>query len=84
MVRLWIREDGEQPKALPGDVTAGPGPGAVVDVQARSSREAREVYARATAADVSEETDPQGWLAQRAARKRITTVRTLARMRGDA
>lgn len=73
-VRLWVREDNEEPKAIPGDGTLPPGPGLVVDVEARSAREARHVYALASAAPVDELEDADGWNAQRKAQRRIKPV----------
>lgn len=40
VVHLWVREDGEEPKALGAGVIP-PGPGKVVAVRARSAGEAR-------------------------------------------
>lgn len=79
IVRLWVREDGEQPKAqekAPGAVTTPAGPGLVVDVEARGADDARALLGRAAAEDADEQKEPQRWLEQRAARRR---VRPLAR-----
>ena len=81
-VRLWIREDGEQPKCIPGDGTMPPGPGVLVDVMARSAREARAVLERAEAPDIDEEKDGQAWQEQRAARRRVKRVARLALVDG--
>ena len=77
--RLWVREDGEQPKAIPGDGSLPPGPGLVVDVAARSSEEARQVYGLAAAEDVNEAKDADGWNEQRKARRRVSTPIRVAR-----
>lgn len=64
MIRLWIREDGEQPKAIgrhPG-AAPPPGPGKVVDVDAKTSDDARRVYATTLQDEPSEEQDPEGWI----------------------
>lgn len=60
-IRLWIREDGERPKALAADATRPPGPGRIVDVDARSADEARRIYAVTLQPEPSEEQDPVGW-----------------------
>lgn len=73
-VRLWIREDGEQPKAIARDATKGPGPGRVVDVVARGTDEARTVYATTLQAEPKEETDPQGWLEWRRCKRLVSEV----------
>lgn len=74
MIRLWIRQDGEQPKALARDAVKAPGPGRIVDVQARSADEARRLYALAQLVEPVETEDPDGWLAWRAARRAVTEV----------
>lgn len=74
VVRLWIREDGEEPKAVAGDATKAPGPGRLVDVEASSAKAARAIYARAQLAEPSEELDPEGWIAWRAARRAVMEV----------
>ena len=77
-VRLWVREDGEEPKAIPGDGSLPPGPGLVVDVEARSSREARQLLSLATGPEVLEVKDPSGWLEQRQARRLVKPVAAYA------
>lgn len=74
MIRLWIRQDGEQPKALPRDAAKGPGPGAVMDVEARSADEARALYALSVRPEPSEADDPQGWLEWRRAKRSVREV----------
>ena len=74
MVRLWIRADGGEPKAIGQDLAAGPGPGEVVDVSARSAREARSLYATACQAEPDELKDPEGWLAWRKACRAVRKV----------
>lgn len=86
MVRLWVREDGEQPKAqekAPAAITNPPGPGLVVDVQARNADEARELLGRAAAPDVDEQQNPQGWLEQRAARRRVRPMARFVEVEED-
>lgn len=73
-IRLWIRLDGAAPKAIRSDATAGPGPGAVVDVRALSSNEARIVYATSLLPEPDQDKDPQGWLAWTQARRRVSPV----------
>lgn len=71
-VRLWIRQDGEQPKAVACDATKAPGPGVLVDVVgAKSADAARAVYALAQRPEPSEADDPQGWTEWRAARRAV-------------
>lgn len=76
-VRLWIRRDlrpdgsPEPPKALPLDQAQGPGPGCVVDVDARTANEARRLLALASSQEPSEAKDPDGWTAWRAARRAV-------------
>ena len=74
MVRLWIREDGEQPKAIGLGATAGRGPGRVVDVDARSVVEARAIFCVSLQAEPIEETDPLGWLDWRRAQRLVHEV----------
>lgn len=74
MVRLWIRQDGEQPKALALVATKGPGPGRVVDVAARSADEARLICAAAQQDEPKEEDDPQGWLEWRRCKRLVSEV----------
>ncbi len=71
MIRLWIREDGEQPKAIARDATAAPGPGLIVDVDARNSDEARRIYATTLQTEPLEEQDPQGWIEWRRCRRLV-------------
>jgi hypothetical protein len=71
-VYLWLRQDGESPKAIQAGAKP-PGPGKVVAVEANSSEEARRVYALASR-EVSEEGDPEGWFESRQARKRVREV----------
>lgn len=70
LVTLWIREDGQQPKAIEPEATP-PGPGIVVRVQARSVADARETFRIAEMSEPQEDQDPQGWLAWRAAKRRV-------------
>lgn len=75
MIRLWIREDGEQPKAIgrhPG--AKPPGPGKVVDVDTKTSDEARRVYATTLQAEPPEEQDPEGWLEWRKCKRLVSEV----------
>jgi hypothetical protein len=72
-VYLWVRQDGEQPKAIQAGATP-PGPGKVVAVEASSSREARELYALSVRA-VNEEQDPDGWFETRKAQRRVREVK---------
>lgn len=76
MIRLWIREDGEQPKAIGRHLGAAPppGPGKVVDVDARTADEARAVYATTLQAEPSEEQDPKGWTDWRKAKRLVAPV----------
>ncbi len=73
-VRLWIREDGEKPKAVARDATKAPGPGRLVDVAAREPGEARRLYELAQAQEPDEQKDGERWLAWRAARRAVTEV----------
>jgi len=73
IVRLWIRE-GAPPKAVARDATRPPGPGRLVDVEARSAEAARATYALSQAPEPSEEQDPHGWLAWRAAQRAVREV----------
>ncbi len=83
-VRLWIRRDlrpdgsPEPPKALALDQTQGPGPGRVVDVDARTANEARRLLALASTDEPSEELDPDSWTAWRAARRAVREVTPVA------
>ena len=74
-VRLWIRQDGEQPKALALDATKGPGPGRLVDVLGTTnSDEARRLLSIASSSEPDEHKDGQGWLAWRAARRVVVAI----------
>lgn len=73
-VRLWIRLDGEAPKAVARDATKAPGPGRLVDVSAPSPDEARRVYELAQADEPDEKKDGTRWLAWRAARRAVVEV----------
>lgn len=74
MIRLWIRQDGEQPKAVARDATRAPGPGRLVDVEARTPDEARRVYELSAAEEPDEQKDGERWLAWRAARRAVKGV----------
>lgn len=74
MVRLWIREDGERPKAIARDATSGPGPGAVVEVRADSADDARLIYATSRGKEPDELGDPQGWLEWRRCKRLVTEI----------
>ncbi len=71
-VRLWIRQDGEQPKAVAIDATKAPGPGRLVDVEAKNPDEARRVFALSRAPEPDEQQDGERWLAWRSARRLVT------------
>lgn len=73
-VRLWIREDGEQPKAIARDAKKGPGPGRVVDVDARSANEARATLALFGAPEPNKKLDRAGWNDWDEARDRVKEV----------
>ena len=73
-IRLWVRQDGQQPKALARDATAAPGPGRIVDVHAASADAARDTYATATGPVPDEDKTPQAWLEHRQALKRVQEV----------
>jgi hypothetical protein len=73
-VRLWVRTDGEEPKAVERDATKAPGPGKLVDVQALNAADARARLALAGTKEPDEHDDPQGWLAWRAARRSVFPV----------
>lgn len=73
-VRLWAREDGEQPKAIALDALRGPGPGKVYDVQAQGSNEARRTLALFLSPEPDEQRDAQAWLAWRAANRSVREV----------
>ncbi len=66
-IRLWLREDLDregkrQPsKALARDAETKPGPGRVVDVEARSVAEARRVLALAGAPAPDRKVEPKAW-----------------------
>ncbi len=84
-VRLWIREDGEQPKAVALDATKGPGPGRLVDVLGtRNADDARKLLAVALSAEPSELKDASGWVAWRAARRAVVELGQVLPMRHDA
>lgn len=74
MIRLWIREDGEKPKAIARDAAKGPGPGKVVDVDARTADEARRVYATTLQKEPSEELDATGWIEWRRCKRIVREV----------
>lgn len=74
VVRLWIRQDGEKPKAVARDATKAPGPGFLVDVEAKSADVARALYALALRDEPDEAKDPQGWLSWRAAKRAVREV----------
>lgn len=74
MIRLWIRPDGE-PKAIALDAAVAPGPGPIVDVrEVRDVAAARYLYSISRRPEPDESTDPQGWLAWRAARRLVKEV----------
>lgn len=74
VVRLWIRQDGEAPKAVASDASAAPGPGVLVDVEAKSADAARALYAMTQRPEPREQDDPQGWLEWRAAKRAVREV----------
>ncbi|HYE92700.1 MAG TPA: hypothetical protein VEA38_16840 [Terriglobales bacterium] len=74
IVRLWIREDGEQPKAVAIDATKGPGPGAIFDVTARSADEARSLYACSRRTEPDQDADPAGWIEWKHAKRAVKEV----------
>lgn len=73
-VRLWIREDGEQPKAVARDADEAPGPGRLVDVAAPSADEARRLFRLAQASEPDRKKDKAGWLAWDEARDAVQEV----------
>ena len=73
-VRLWAREDGEQPKSVGLSATKGPGPGKVYEISARTSSEARVILAAFLSAEPDEQKDAQAWIAWRAARRNVREV----------
>lgn len=83
-VRLWIRKDGEQPKAVAIDATKAPGPGRLVDVEAKNPEEARRVFALSQASEPDETQDGERWLAWRKARKAVTELGQVLPIRHDA
>ena len=74
MIRLWIRQDGEAPKAVAREAKTAPGPGRLVDVEARTPEEARKVYALSVASEPDEQKDGERWLAWRASRRAVEGV----------
>ena len=75
-VRLWIRVDGEQPKAIAHNATKAPGPGRIVDVRARGAGEARAVFVLFDSPEPDKRADKAGWLDWDDARERVTEVRS--------
>ena len=75
-VRLWIRTDGEQPKAVAEHTRRAPGPGALVDVEARSAEEARAVFKLYGSEEPNRKTDREGWLSWDEARVSVRSVTT--------
>jgi len=74
MIRLWIRQDGEAPKAVAREAKTPPGPGRLVDVVACNPSEARKTYALSVADEPDEQKDGDRWLAWRAARRAMKGV----------
>lgn len=74
MIRLWIREDGQQPKALALVGGIPPGPGKVVDVDTKTSDEARRIYATTLQPEPAEESDPDGWLEWRRCQRLVKEI----------
>lgn len=74
-VRLWIRTDGQPPKAIAITATRGPGPGIVVDVQARSAVDARATYALSCQSEPDRRTQKALWCDWETARERVQEVK---------
>lgn len=74
VVRLWKREDGEQPKALALDATKGPGPGRVFEVTAPSADAARELLKLALGAEPDRKADKARWVDWDTARELVREV----------
>lgn len=74
MVRLWIREDGEQPKAVARNATEAPGPGVLVDVKCYTARRARELYALSLEPEPDHATKRDEWLSWNEARESVRGV----------
>lgn len=73
---MWKREDGGQPKAIALDAVAGPGPGRVFDVTARSAAAARDVLAMFLAPEPDRRSDRGRWVEWDEARELVSEVTT--------
>lgn len=74
-VRLWVRADDADPKAVARDAATPPGPGALVDVLgARTADDARRVYACSLTLEPDQDQDGEGWLAWTRARRVVVPV----------
>lgn len=76
MVRLWIRTDGEQPKAVARDAVRAPGLGRLVDVDARTANEARRLFALTQQAEPDRRANKALWLEWDEARERVREVQS--------
>lgn len=73
-IRLWARTDGDKPKAIALDAKAGPGPGRVFDVTARSAEAARRVLSLYLAPEPDKRADRARWLDWDEARDAVKEV----------
>ena len=72
--RMWSREDGGEPKALAADAKAGPGPGRVFSVEARSTDEARGLLKLVLGAEPDKRANRALWNEWDEARERVVEV----------
>lgn len=74
VIRMWLRQDGGEPKAVARSAVLGPGAGRLVDVTAASSAEARAILARVGAEEPDQDADGDGWLAWSRAQRAVREV----------